>query len=238
MTERIDESSPKRLARTIGVFFLLTMLTGIFAQAFVNNRLVDPGDAVTTAANIVAHKSLFRLGYAVYMIEMACDLVMTVLFYFLFKSVSRTVSLLAACFGLVGITIKTAGRVFFILPLFVLGGTNPLSGFDPPQLQALALILLRIDDQAAGMALVFFGFHSLLEGWLILRSTFLPHFLGVISLLGGLGWLTFLYAPLASRAFPIVAAVGLLGSVVMIFWLLVFGVNEPRWKEQASAHMR
>jgi Domain of unknown function (DUF4386) len=229
--------SPKRLARTIGVFFLLTVLTGIFAQGFVLERLVDSGDAAKTAANIQANVSLFRLGYAVFMIEMACNLAMTVLLYFLYRPVSRTVALLAASFGIVGITIKTFGRVFFIVPLYVLGTSHPLAGFDTAQLHAVTLLLQRIDHQAASMGLVFFGFGSLLEGWLILKSTFLPRILGVISIVAGLGWLTFLYAPLASQAFPIVVSIGLLGSVLMIFWLLVFGVNESRWWEQESAQL-
>jgi hypothetical protein len=50
-----------------------------------------------------------------------------------------------------------------------------------------------------------------------------------------LGWLTFLYLPLGYRAFPFVVLVALLGSAATIFWLLVFGVNEERGKEQASA---
>jgi hypothetical protein len=85
------------------------------------------------------------------------------------------------------------------------------------------------------MALVFFGFYALLTGYLIIRSTFLPRILGVWSIFAGFGWLSFLYPPLGYRLFPYIAVFGILGAVSLILWLLVFGLNEQRWKEQASA---
>ena len=234
MMERIGETSPRFEARITGALYLLTMLTGIFAQGFVSRSLVVDGDAAATATNILMHKSLFQLGFAVYLIEMACQIAMTALFYDLLKPAGRSVSLLAAFLGFAGCIIKTFSRLFFIAPLFILGGAHYLSVFSAEQLQALALLFLKVNDHGAAIALVYFGFYALLTGYLIVRSTFLPRILGVLSIFGGLGWMSFLYQPLGYRLFPYIAALGVLGAALLILWLLVFGVNEQRWKEQAS----
>jgi len=235
MMGRIGETSPRLKARITGAFYFLAMVTGIFAQGFVSGSLVADGDAAATATNIVMHKGLFQLGFAVYLIEMACQIAMTALFYDLLKPAGRSVSLVAAFLGFAGCLIKTFSRLFFIAPLFILGGAHYLSVFSAEQLQALALLFLKVNDHGAAIALVFFGFYALLTGYLIIRSTFLPRVLGVLSVFGGLGWLSFLYLPLGYRLFPYVAAFALLGAALLILWLLVFGVNEQRWKEQAGA---
>ena len=234
MMKGIAETSPRLKARITGAFYLVTILTGIFAEGFVSGRLVVDGDAAATAANILAHKGLFQLGYAVYLIEMACQIAMTALFYDLLKPAGRSISLLAAFLGFAACVIKTFSRVFFIVPLFILGGAHYLNVFSAEQLQALALLFLKVNDRGAAMALVFFGFYALLTGYLIIKSTFLPRILGVVSVLGGLVWLSFLYLPLGYRLFPYIAVLGLLGAASLLLWLLVMGVNEPRWKEQAS----
>lgn len=231
----LADMSPKVKARLAGAFYLLTMLGGVFAQGFVSDELVVAGDAAATASNILTHEPLFRLGFAIYLIEMACQITMTVLFYDLLKPVSRSISLLAATFGLIGCTIKTMSRLFFFAPLLVLGGAQYLSVFNAEQLQALAFLFLRVNYQAETIAMVFFGFYALLKAYLIFRSGFLPRALGLLAAAGGLGWLTYLYEPLAVRLLPIILAVAALGAFSLVLWLLVAGVNEQRWKERADS---
>ena len=242
------QTSPRTLARLAGLFFLLTILGGIFAQMFVSQRLINFNDAAATANNILSNKSLFTLGFTVYLIEMACQVTTAVFLYQLLKPVNRTVALLAILLELTGIGIKTVARVFYIAPLFVLEASIPtefttggaligsaLSGFTTEQLQSIALVLLKVNDSGAAVALAFFGFSTPLFGYLIFRSRFLPRWLGVLVMIAGLGWLTFLYPPLGYRAFMIIAPLGLLTAVIKIFWLLVFGVNEEKWRETAQA---
>jgi hypothetical protein len=231
MKTRPSEMSPQVYARIAALLYLVTIAAGITAQMVIGGKLIADGDAVTTANNILTHKDLFQLGFTVYLIEMACQIAQTVLFYILLKPVNRNIALLALVFSLVGCTIKTLSRLFYIAPLLVLGGSPYLNIFSSEQLQALSLLLLNINDQAAGIALAFFGISTLLNGYLILRSTFLPRILGVLSMLAGLGWLTFLYPPLGNQLFVYILLLGLLGSAAQILWLLARGVNVEEWNK-------
>src|SRR5438093_10315269 len=230
-------SNPRLIGRILALLSLVLIISGVFAQGFVSNRLIDFSNAATTANNILAHKGLFQLGFTVFLIEMACNVATTALWYVLLRPVNRSMALVAAFIDLAGAVFKTFARVFFIAPLWVLlrTGSPVLSGFTSEQVQSIALILLRVNNTGAGIAVAFFGFSVTLNGYLIFRSTFLPRWLGVLAMISGLGWLTFLYPPLGYSAFMILALIALLGSAAMIFWLLVFGVNEEKWKQQASS---
>jgi len=222
------------MARVAGALYLLTLLTGVFAQIYVSGALVVEGNAATTAANILAHKRWFELGFAVYLVEMACSIASAALFYVLLKPAGRSLALVTLCLGMIANGIKTGGRVLFAAPLYLLGSTR-FHALGPETLNDLSLVLLLVNDHAAGIAMAFFGFQSLLAGWLMLRSTFLPRVLGVLSIIGGLAWLTHLWPPLGYRLGEYGLLVGVVGVIVQIFWFLVFGVNEQRWHEQARA---
>jgi hypothetical protein len=234
MTLPTNISSPRVLARFIGLFQLVVIVGGVVAQGLISNRLIVFSSAATTATNILANRNLFQIGLTIFLIEMAANVATTTLFYELLRPVSKSLSLLSTGWGLTGCIIKTFARTFYIVPLFVLGGTSALSSFSGEQLQSIALVLLRLNGQGANLALPFFGLEWVLRGYLITRSAYLPRWLGVLSFISGLGWLTYFYPPLGSRLFVILALIALTQSAVLIFWLLVFGVNEDRWKEQAT----
>jgi hypothetical protein len=236
MKERITEESPRLTARIAGGLYLTGGLAYTFADVSVRGRLIVYGDAAATAHNILAHETLFRLGFAAELLESVCFIAVTLLFYRLFKPVNGGVSLLAAFFSLVGITVATLSCLFSLAPLILLGGAQYLSVFRVEQLQALALMFLTLRAQVYGIGMVFFGCYNLLIGYLIFRSTFLPRILGVFMAIAGFTYQAFLSPPLANYLFPyVLAPAGALGELSLVLWLLVMGVNAQRWKEQVSA---
>jgi len=232
--ERIAEASPRFKARMAGVFQLLEALTATFGQVIVRDRLVVAGSAAATAANILGHERLFWLGFASSLIGVAFHIAWALLMYELLKPVNRTLSLLAAFVILVGCAMQALTSFLYLAPLLILQGGPSLSAFAPEQLQALALMFLKLNAYAFNIDLVFFGLWCALTGYLIFRSTFLPRILGVLLAISGLGFVTYLYPPFAYHLFPYIAVASALGEIPLELWLIVMGVNVQRWKEQAS----
>ena len=236
MTDRITEASPRFKARMAGVFQLLEAVTASFPGVFVLGRLVVDGNAAATAANIVGHERLFWLGFASSLIGVACHVAWALLMYELLKPVNKSLSLLAAFFVLVCCAMQALTSLFYLAPLLILQGGSSLSAFTAEQLQSLALMFLKLNQYAYNIDLVFFGLWCVLTGYLIFRSTFLPRILGVLLAISGLGWVIYLYPPLAYHLFiPYIASASALGEIPLEFWLIVMGVNVQRWKEQAGA---
>jgi len=229
------EMTARTKARIAGLLYLLTMVGGLFGQGFIANRLITFGDAAATAAHILENENLYQLGFTVFMVELACQIVMVMLFYDLLKPVNKSLSLQAAVLGLTGCVIKIVSRLFYLAPLFILQGAKYLTVFNREQLQSMALLFLKVNDRGAALAVAFFGMAALFKGTLIIRSTFLPKVLGVLSVIGGLGLVSLLWPAVPSPVFVSVAAIALVGSLAQTVWLLAFGVNEERWREQARA---
>ena len=235
VTERITELSPRFKARMAGVFEVLEGLTSAGGQVAILGSLVVAGNAATTATNILAHEQLFWLGFASSLIAVAFHIAWAFLFYKLFKPVNRSISLLALCVILVGCSIQALTSLLYLAPLLVLQSGSAFSAFTPHQLQALALVFLKLNAQAFDIYLVFFGLWCVLIGYLIFRSTFLPRILGVLLAIDGVGWMLYLSPTLANQLFPLIAVASGLAEIPLMLWLIVMGVNSQRWKEQASA---
>jgi hypothetical protein len=235
MTQGTVEAAPQLHARLAGVSYLLGSLVSVFGQMIVLDRLVVSGNAAATAANILSQESLFRLGFASGLMTVPFHVLWAVLFYGLFKPVNRSVSLLAGLVMLMGCAMWAVSSLFYVGPLLVLQGKGALSAFAPEQLQALALVLLRLNAQAYDLGLVFFGFWCVLIGYLVFRSTFLPRTIGVLEVLAGLGYLTLLWRPLANVLYPYNLALAGPGEISLLLWLLVKGVDVRKWKEAAAA---
>ncbi len=213
-------------ARITGAVYLLYFLTAVGAGVLLKG-LVVTDDARATATNVLSHQSLFQIGTMIGLISTVLYIALIALFYELFKPVSNLLSIMAAFVGLVGCAVQATGSLFHFVPSLVLGN-GQFNAFSVGQLEALALVFLKLHAQAAQWELIFFAFYDLLIGYLILKSTFLPRVLGWLMAVAGLGWMTFLFPPLAHSLSPYVQVLGFLAEVCLMFWLLAFGVKEKR----------
>src|ERR1700756_844188 len=228
------ELSPRAKARLAGVFEALEGLTSAFGQVNVLGSLIVVGNATATAANILKHETLFRLGFASSLIGVVFHLGWAFLFYQLFRPVNRSVSFCAVLVILVGCAIQAVAALLYLFPLPVLTAGSSLSALTEQQLQALAYMFLKLNGLAFDSYLVFFGLWCVLTGYLIFRSTFLPRILGVLLAIDGLGWMTYMSPPLGHYLFPAIAVASGLAEIPLQLWLLIFSVNNTHWKAQAE----
>jgi len=232
--QRITEISPAFLARTAAVLGVLEGVASVTGQLRIPNQLVVNADAVTTATNILRNESLFRLGLVLCVLAVAFNISRTVLLYVLFRPVGRIAALLIAFFGLVAIGLQAGGSVVQLPVLVLLKSGRDFGAFNFEQLQSIALLFLRWSGHAFNLYLAFFGFCCILVGYVVYKSTFLPRILGILEMAAGVGYSTYLWPPLANYLYPYNLALGV-GELFLGLWLLVFGVNVERWKEQAGS---
>jgi hypothetical protein len=120
----IPQASALAKARLAGGFYLITVVTRILGDGFIRDRLVRSNDAAATAANILGHEGLFRLGFVADIAAFASFLVLSVIFYELFKPVSRGLSLSALVFSVAACTVQAVSAVFHLAALFLVAAVR------------------------------------------------------------------------------------------------------------------
>jgi hypothetical protein len=214
-------------ARAAGVAMLLSIVFGAIGEAWIPGRIIVSGDAAATAANIINHPTLFRLGFATYLVEGICDVALCVFFYVLLKPVNRNLALLSAFFGIASmVTFAVAESSYFVSSL-VLRDTSGMAAFTIEQRNALALLGLRMYATISGLFLALYGIATMIRGYLIVRSDYLPRVLGMLFVVGGLGFFlrttTFLLAPAYSSDLLLLPMA--VAGVPFTLWLLIRGVG-------------
>jgi hypothetical protein len=153
-------------------------------------------------------------------LTLACDTGVALLFYSLLKPVSKTLSLLAAIFRFIFVVVMAVNSLNYFGLSNIFNGGHSAAAF----------------NTGYGIALVPFGIHCLVIGYLIFQSTFLPRIIGILIALAGLGYLTFVWPPLGDYLFvPYILVPGLVGEGSLTLWLIFSGVNVERWTQRARA---
>ena len=224
--------SVQTYARITGVLFLLSMLGGFFGEAYVPSKLIVSRDAAATARNVTESDSLFRIGFASYLIEAICDIALSLTLYILLRPVRNDLALLAAFFGLVSTTLFGVAEMFYFGASVIVRS----AGFSPDERNALALLSLKAYGYGGEVFMALYGIAALIRGYLIYRSRYLPKFLGVLLMLAGVGFViknfTLVLAP--AYASDIFLLPMFLAALSMTLWFLIKGVDVAKWEEAAG----
>jgi uncharacterized protein DUF4386 len=219
-----------RNARVAGGLYLLLSLAAPVRLLYIPGTLFVSGDATATAANIVAHESLFRLGI---LCDLFCGVILIFLvlaLYRLFEGVDRKQAVLMVVLGgVMPATIDFLNVLNDAAALMLARGADFLSVFDKPQRDALALLFLRLHHQEIVAAEILWGLWLLPLAILVIRSRFLPRFLGFWLVLNGFAYLivslTGLLLPQYEGTVSNIAFPALLGELAFMLWLLIGGAR-------------
>ncbi|HJP86163.1 MAG TPA: DUF4386 domain-containing protein [Gemmatimonadaceae bacterium] len=221
----------KTYARIAGVLLLVSFVGGAFGELIVPSALIVSGNAVETANRILAHDSLFRLGFAGYLLEAVCDVALALLFYILLKPVNRNLALFAAFLGLISTAMFAVCEMFFFVGPELLRNPVYLQGFSRAQLDSTLYFFVHIYAAGAGLFMVFYGLASLIRGYLIYRSTYIPRFVGVLLMILGVAFIVknFTLVLMPAYSWDLLLIPAPVTILVLTAWFLWKGVDVQRW---------
>ncbi len=225
--------SIKNTARLAGLLYLALAALSAFGLVYVPSMIIVPGDAAATANNIVTSEPLFRLGFVSNLVAFTVNIFVALLLYKLLKPVNKSIASLMVILILIGLAIGMLNELNQFAALLILGADH-LTAFTAVQSQALASLFLDLYEHGFTIAHIFWGLWLFPMGYLIFKSGFLPKVIGILLIVAGLGYLTdftlfFLFPGITVT----VSNFTFVGEVVLIFWLLIRGVNVKQWEMRA-----
>ena len=226
-------SSPRRLARIAGVFYLLVGIFGGFAEGFVDPKMYVAGDAAATTANLVANSVLVRMGVVAHLVDGAFFALTALTLYVLLKHAGTAVARAMLVFVVIAVGMISLNAVFQFEGLQVATDGSYVTAFGAAGASAIVLLLLDIQHYGTLAAQVFFGLWLAPLGYLAYKSGLFPKALGVILVVATASYLVdllmaFSFPELAKQIHPFLIIAPAIAEVSMVVYLLVWGVRTPR----------
>jgi hypothetical protein len=227
------ERNMKGNARVAGLLYLVTVVTGMFYLGYVPSQLASHGDAAAKVAAVLQSEMLFRLGIVAELVCHAAFLLLPLALYRLLGASGRKAAVLMVAFATASVPLAYANVVHRFEVLSLLGHAQYLQAFTAAQLHAQ--VMLQLDAYRHGLLVleVFWGAWLLPFGYLVYRCGFLPRLLGVLLVLGGIGYLVDFLATLLLPAYPAspvadyILLPASLGEIGTCLWLLAVAVRQP-----------
>ncbi|PVU82752.1 DUF4386 domain-containing protein [Cellulomonas sp. WB94] len=209
------------MARRAGVLYLTYIVLNIVASLVGRIGL---SDAATLEATIADDEAMFRLGLVAALGSGLLFVLTAWALYALLRPVDGTVALLFLVLNAVGVAVQCASYLPLLTALSLRDSSTGTAGLD-----GLAALSVTTYQPAFVMAQLFFSAWLFPLGWLVLRSGFLPRFLGWLLILDGVGVLVWFLQVFLAPDYPAISypawAIGLVAELGLALWLVIKGAG-------------
>lgn len=224
--------APKRLARIAGLLYLIVGIFGGFAVGYVTPMLYVPGDAATTAGNVVANASLVRFSVIADLLQATVLVFLAMTLYLLLRHVHKNAATAMVIIVVIAATIMCLDKVFQFAALLVAGDTSYTAAFGVAGSNALVLLLLEMHHYGYLIAQIFFGLWLVPLGYLAYKSGMFPKALGVVLVVAGASYLVdmlaaFLVPDFGKQIHVFLTIPPIIAEVWLLVYLLWKGVKVP-----------
>jgi hypothetical protein len=228
-----------KLARIGGIFYLLIIIAGICSELLARKGIIVPGDAAATATRLASSQLLWRMGIASDILMHIFDIPLMVILYILLRPVNKDLALMEVFFKLAQSAILVATKLNLFTPLYLTGDAHYLQAFTLEQRQALSYMSILSDEQGFSVGLIFFGFGSLVLGYLVYKSGYLPRFIGILMAIAGMCYLVNSFAlilspKLSAMLFPAILLPSFIAELILCTRLLFKGVDIKKWHDHRA----
>lgn len=225
MIHETKSDSIQKTARIAGLLYLLQIPLGVFGLIYVPKALIVTGDTVATSNNILANEFLFRLSIVSALLTALLTVFTAIFIYRVLKPVNKEIAKFIILFTVMVAPISMVNELNNAAVLILLNGTENLS---------LVSLFLDIHKYGIQIMSIFFGLWLLPMGYLVFKSGYIPKIIGVFLMITFLGYLIDFFTFFLFPNFGIVISEYVwLGEVMMVFWLLIKGVNVKNWEKRS-----
>ena len=225
-------SSTKQKARLAGILYLLMGIPAWFSLMYVPSHFFVRDDPTATAGNIANGEFIYRLGILSELFSQTGFVLLVLVLYALFKDVDRKYARLMVTLVTVAVAFEFVNCLNLVTPLIFLSGADYLSVFSKPQLDALAMVFLKLRNDGLGVVSLLWGLWLFPFGVLVFKSGFFPKVLGPLLIVACFAYMadsiTLIMSPTPSHLISTVAlTLGGIGELAITLWMIVVGAKAP-----------
>lgn len=215
-----------------GLLYITIALVGGFSIGYMPIQIIDEGNAALTFQNLLNHQELFRWGIAGDIVVLVLETVLTVMLYQLFKLTSTTGMTIATYSRFAMAIIMGMNLINYMIPALIINQPEYLTSFSGIELESLTLLFLNVHKYGELAWQIFFAIHLFTLGYVIQKSGKISRWLGIMMLIGGVGYagdsviqLTMINSDVLSAFFSAMLVLAVIAEFWFAFYLLTKGIN-------------